>query len=422
MLFQNVKKVNYDALCGLPISDDSVALLCYYLLMKKILFTGLILIIAACFIGCGKGDNYSYSDNLLYPESEIDEPAEDYLLYLNDNNNSDSIPVKRVGVAMPTRTSERWIDDGMNMKAKLENLGYEVDLQYADDDIGLQVSQIESMIRNDVNCLVIASIDSTKLTDVLTRAKNKGISIIAYDRLLMDTDAVSYYASFDNKAVGTLIGKYIEEKMQLKEAARVGKSYTIEFFMGSPDDNNAVFLYNGVMEILKQYLDNGALVCRSGETDFDETCILRWSEETARLRCRNLVNEYYPNGDLDIACSAFDGFAYGILEAYEEMGISENDLPLITGQDAEKPAVKNIAYGKQNMTIYKDTRILASKCVTMVQALLEGMDPEINDIKQYDNNVLIVPAYLCNPVAIDISNYEDILIGGGYYTKEQLFK
>lgn len=391
--------------------------------MKKIYFPLFIsLILTVNLLGCAGRGNTSDEDARLYQEVEIEEPEEDYLSLLDDANNDSGEPAKRVGVAMPTRTSERWIDDGMNMKAKLETLGYEVDLQYADDDIDLQISQIESMIRNDVSCLVIASIDSTRLTDVLARAKNKGISIIAYDRLLMDTDAVSYYASFDNKAVGTLIGQYIEDKMNLKEAREKGQSYTIEFFMGSPDDNNAVYLYNGIMEILNPYLRNGVLVCRSGETGFDETCILRWSEETARIRCKKLVNAYYPDGDLDIACSAFDGFAYGILTAYDELGADYDKLPMITGQDAEKPAVRNISDGKQDMTIYKDTRILASKCVTMVQALLEGMEPEINDTTQYDNNVLIVPSYLCDPVAIDIDNYEEILIGGGYYTKEQLFK
>ncbi|MCR4691367.1 MAG: sugar-binding protein [Lachnospiraceae bacterium] len=322
---------------------------------------------------------------------------------------------------MPTATSERWVNDGMNIKAKLETLGYEVDLQYAGDDIDLQVSQIESMIRNDVSCLVIASIDSTKLVDVLEQAKKNRIPVIAYDRLLMDTDAVSYYATFDNKAVGTLIGEYIIEKKHLKEASKAGKSYTIEFFMGSPDDNNALFLYNGVMECLAPYLEDGTLVCRSGRTSFEDTCILRWSEDKAKQICDDLIRNYYPGGGLDIACSAFDGFAYGILSACDVRGLTGDKLPLITGQDAEKTAIRNIAGHKQTMTIYKDTRVLASKCVTMVQALLENGMPEINDTGQYNNHVLTVPSYLCDPLVIDESNYEQILIGGGYYTREQLF-
>ena len=148
---------------------------------------------------------------------------------------------KVVGVAMPTQSSERWINDGANMKSQLEAKGYAVELQYAEDDVQLQVSQIENLIAKEVNCLVVAAIDSTALINVLAEAKEKGIPVIAYDRLLMDTDAVSYYATFDNKGVGTAIAKYIEEE-KLSTAKAEGRSYTIEFFMGSPDDNNALFL------------------------------------------------------------------------------------------------------------------------------------------------------------------------------------
>ncbi len=378
----------------------------------------LFLILAFFFTACA-----SQSQGSAY-NAGLNDEMENYELPLStvQEEEKSAQEIKRVGVAMPTKTSERWINDGMNIKAKLETLGYEVDLQYADDDIDLQVSQIESMIRNGANCLVIASIDSTRLVDVLQQAKENGIAVIAYDRLLMDTDAVSYYATFDNKAVGTLIGNYIVTKMDLAHASQTGKTYTIEFFMGSPDDNNAVFLYNGIMEVIGPFLKNGTLVCRSGKTTFEDTCILRWSEETARDMCTALLKEYYPQGDLDICCSAFDGFAYGILKAWEQQGYGMEDLPVITGQDAEKTAVKNIAEHKQSMTIYKDTRILASKCVTMVQALLENSEPEINDVSQYNNNVLIVPSYLCEPVTVDADNFEEVLIESGYYTREQLFQ
>ena len=324
---------------------------------------------------------------------------------------------KKVGVAMPTQSSERWINDGSNMKAKLEDLGYEVDLQYAEDDVQAQVSQIENMIASGVNCLVIASIDSSALVNVEKQAKDAGIPIIAYDRLLMDTDAVSYYATFDNKGVGTAIGKYIEEK---KDLANATESYTIEFFMGSPDDNNAHMLYAGLMEVLQPYLDNGTLVCKSGRTSFDDTCILRWSQETAQQNCENYLTGFYADEDLDICATAFDGFAYGCKAALEGAGYTDANWPRITGQDAELMATKNIIAGSQTMSIYKDTRLLADKCVTMVQAVLEGAEPEINDTEQYNNGVITVPSYLCTPVAVDKDNYQEIIVDGGYYTEEQL--
>lgn len=327
---------------------------------------------------------------------------------------------KTVGIAMPTQSSERWINDGSNMKKQLEALGYEVLLQYAEDDPQQQVSQIENFVAQQVDCLVIAAVDSGALTTVESQAKSAGIPIIAYDRLLMDTDAVSYYASFDNKGVGTAIAEYIVKAKDLEKAKANGESYTIEFFMGSPDDNNAVLLHQGIMEVLQPYLDDGTLVCKTGRISFDQTCILRWSQETAQQWCENYLAGYYADEDLDIACSAFDGFAYGIRSALEGAGYTAENWPLITGQDAELMAVKNIISGHQTMSIYKDTRLLAEKCVTMVNAVVNGTEPEINDTTTYNNNVIVVPSYLCTPVAVDKSNYEEVIVKGGYYTADQL--
>ncbi|MVB12572.1 Multiple sugar-binding periplasmic receptor ChvE [Caprobacter fermentans] len=326
---------------------------------------------------------------------------------------------KKVGVAMPTKSSERWIRDGNNMKDQLEKLGYAVDLQYAEDDVQAQVSQIENMITSGANCLVVASIDSSALVNVLEEAKKNSIPVIAYDRLLMDTDAVSYYATFDNKGVGTLIGKYIEEKAGLKD----GKGpYNIELFAGSPDDNNAHFLNTGAMEVLQPYIDDGKLKVVSGQTDFDKICILRWSQETAQKRMEDLLSGYYSTGkDVDIVLSPFDGISYGIAAALEGAGYKVGEKwPMITGQDAETMAVKNIQSGKQSMTVFKDTRVLAAKCVTMVQAVLEGKEPEINDKTSYNNGKLVVPSYLCNPVAIDKDNIQKELIDSGYYKQSDI--
>lgn len=327
---------------------------------------------------------------------------------------------KTVAIAMPTQSSERWINDGANMKAQLENLGYKVLLQYAEDDPQMQYSQIENFVGQQVDCIVIAAVDSGSLTGVEAQAKAAGIPVIAYDRLLMDTDAVSYYASFDNEGVGTAIAEYIVAAKDLEAAKAAGESYTIEFFMGSPDDNNAVLLHRGIMKVLQPYLDDGTLVCKTGRTSFDETCILRWSQETAQQWCENYLASFYSDEDLDIACTAFDGFAYGVRAALEGAGYTDANWPLVTGQDAELMAVKNIISGKQTMSIYKDTRLLAEKCVTMVNAVLNGTEPEINDTTTYNNNVFVVPSYLCTPVAVDVNNYEEIIIGGGYYTADQL--
>jgi len=323
---------------------------------------------------------------------------------------------KKVAVAMPTQSSERWMHDGANMKEQLEALGYEVDLQYAEDDVQAQVSQIENMIAAGANCLVIAAIDSDALVNVEQQAKDAGIPVIAYDRLLMNTDAVSYYATFDNKGVGTKIGEYIVQHC----GATKDDPKTIELFMGSPDDNNAHMLYAGLMEQIQPLLDEGALVCKSGQLDFDSNNTLRWDQQTAMKRCEDILTRYYADEDLDIIASAFDGLSYGCMSALEGAGYTDANWPMITGQDAELMACKHIISGKQTMSIYKDTRLLASKCVTMVQAVLEGAEPEINDTEQYNNGKIVVPSYLCEPVPVDKDNYKEIIIGGGYYTEEQL--
>ncbi len=389
----------------------------------------LIISIVICFlIGCtasGTSDFDVIDQNNKASESLSADMSPEMITENTEEPSPSAIPqeVKRIGVAMPTSSSERWINDGANMKARLEALGYEVDLQCAEDDIETQIEQIDNMILNGADCLVIASIDSEALIEVLNKAKENGIPIIAYDRLLMNTDAISYYATFDNTAVGTIIGKYIEDHKDLKEASRTGKSYTIEFFMGSPDDNNALFLYYGLMEVLQPYLEDGTLVCKSGQTSFEDTCILRWSQDTAAEKCNYDLDKFYTDDKLDIACSAFDGFSYGIktsLLAHDyEVG---RDWPMITGQDAEKAALQNIIEGYQTMTTYKDTRVLASKCVTMVQAVLEGAVPEINDTHKYHNGKMEVPSFLCTSIAVDVNNYEKVLIDGGYYTRVQLMK
>lgn len=389
--------------------------------MKKKLISALMCaaMVATLVTGCGSTTKEATTDSATTDTKT--ETTTDTKSDATATDTAKSGETKKVGVAMPTQSSERWINDGANMKSRLEALGYEVDMQYAEDDTQMQVSQIENLIANGADALVIAAVDSSTLKTVLDQAKDKNIPVIAYDRLLMDTDAVSYYATFDNLGVGTAIGEYIETAKDLKNAKAQGKSYTIEFFMGSPDDNNARFFYKGIMNVLQKYLDEGTLVCKTGRTSFDDTAILRWSQETAQANCENYLSGYYADEKLDIACCAFDGFSYGVRAALESAGYKVGeDWPLITGQDAELMATKNIISGYQTMSIYKDTRILADKCVSMVQAVLEGTQPEINDTEQYNNNVLTVPSYLCTPVAVDKSNYKEVIVDGGYYTEEQL--
>lgn len=321
-----------------------------------------------------------------------------------------------VGVAMPTKDLQRWNQDGSNMEAQLKAAGYEVDLQYASNEIQTQVSQIENMISNGCDMLVIASIDGDSLGTVLAQAKDAGIPVIAYDRLIMNSDAVSYYATFDNYMVGTKQGEYIEEKLDLKNAAG---PFNIEIFTGDPGDNNARFFYGGAMDVLKPYIDEGKLVVKSGSVDFEKVATANWATETAQSRMDAIIASYYADGtQLDAVLCSNDSTALGVENALEAAYTGE--WPIITGQDCDVANVKNMIAGKQSMSIFKDTRTLATQVVKMVDAVLKGGEAPINDTESYDNGTGVIPSYLCEPVFADVDNYKELLIDSGYYTEDQL--
>jgi putative multiple sugar transport system substrate-binding protein len=324
-----------------------------------------------------------------------------------------------VGIAMPTKSSARWIDDGNNIVKQLEAAGYQTDLQYADDDIPNQLSQIENMVTKGAKVLVIASIDGTTLSDVLQKAHDAGIKVIAYDRLIRDSANVDYYATFDNFQVGVLQAGSIVDALGLKD----GKGpFNIELFGGSPDDNNAFFFYDGAMSVLQPYIDSGKLVVKSGQTGMDKVGTLRWDPATAQARMDNLLSANYTDARVDAVLSPYDGLSIGIISSLKGVGYGSADqpMPVISGQDAEVPSVKSIIAGEQHSTIFKDTRDLAKVTVSMVDAVMSGKEPEVNDAKTYDNGVKVVPSYLLKPVAVDKTNYKQVLVDGGYYTEDQL--
>ncbi len=384
--------------------------------MKKKLLSVLLcsVMLVSLMTGCGSKNTASTSTTDESKATATQAPAADTATEAP----ADTAKAQKVGVAMPTKDLQRWNQDGANMKAKLEEAGFEVDLQYANNDISTQVSQIENMITNGCNVLVIASIDGGSLGTVLAEAKEKSIPVIAYDRLIMETDAVSYYATFDNYMVGTIQGQYIVDALQLDSQAG---PFNIELFTGSPDDNNARFFFGGAMDILNPYIESGKLNVVSGQKAFEEVATLNWSTEEAQKRMENLITAYYADGTkLDVVLSSNDSCAIGITNALVNAGYTGDNFPILTGQDCDITSVKNILAGKQSMSIFKDTRTLAAKVVEMVNAILNGTEVPVNDTKTYDNGTGIIPTFLCEPVFADANNYKELLIDSGYYTEDQL--
>ena len=324
-----------------------------------------------------------------------------------------------IGVAMPTKTSERWIKDGEYMKAQLEAAGYKVNLQFANDDIPTQVTQVNDMVTKKNQVLVVASIDGVALKGALSEAKSAGIPVIAYDRLLRETDAVSYYTTFDNFKVGVQQGTSLLKGL---EASGFAKPWNVELFAGSPDDNNATFFFNGAMSVLKPKIDDKTIVIQSGETDFKVVATLRWDAAVAKKRMENILTKSYATRDVHGVLAPYDGLSRGIIAALKGSGYGTGGkkLPIVTGQDAELESVKSIPAGEQYSTIFKNTRDLAASTVKMIGEIAEKKTVTTNDTKTYDNGVKVVPTQLLEPVPCDKSNIKQILLDAKYYTEDQL--
>ncbi|MFF4499622.1 multiple monosaccharide ABC transporter substrate-binding protein [Streptomyces sp. NPDC001401] len=325
-----------------------------------------------------------------------------------------------IGIAMPTKSSERWIADGKNVVKDLEAKGYKTKLVYGEDDPDQQVSQIENLITQGVKGLIIAAIDNKSLNNVLQQAADAKIPVISYDRLILGTKNVDYYASFDNEKVGKLQGTYIVHKLGL-DSGKKGP-FNIELFAGSNDDNNTKYFFNGAMSVLQPYIDKKQLVVKSGQTKLTQVTTLRWDGATAQKRMEDILTSTYGSAKVDAVLSPYDGISIGIIAALKSdgYGSASKPLPVITGQDAELASVKSIIAGQQTQTVYKDIRKLAKVASTMVDDVLNGKKPEINDTKSYGNGVKTVPAYLLQPVSVDKTNYTKELVDTGYYTADQL--
>ena len=268
----------------------------------------------------------------------------------------------KIGVAMPTKDLQRWNQDGENMKKQLEDAGYEVDLQFASNDVAKQVSQVENMVSGGCDAIVIGSIDGESLGTPLKQAEEQGIPVISYDRLIM--------------------------------------------------------IYGGAMEVLQPYIDSGKLVVQSGQVKKEEVATADWSTEKAQSRMEAILASNYNGKDLDVVLCSNDSTALGVENALEANYTGK--WPVITGQDCDKPNVKNIVNGKQSMSVFKDTRKLAEQTVKMVDAIMDGKEAETNDNESYDNGTGIIPSYLCEPTVVTIDNYEEMLLDSGYYTEADI--
>ena len=325
----------------------------------------------------------------------------------------------KVGVSMPTKDLQRWNQDGEYMEKLLGEAGYEVELQYASNDVPTQLNQVETMIDDGCAVIVIAAIEGSSLGAALDKAAEKGVKVIAYDRLLMDNANVDYYATFDNFKVGVVQGEFVKDALDLDNAEG---PFAFEFTAGDPGDNNAGFFFNGAMSVLKPYIEAGKITVKSGQTEFADVATPTWKTDVAQKRAEDILTANYADGTkIDAWVCSNDSTALGVTNALEDnYDVDTLGWPIITGQDCDIANTKNMIAGKQSMSVFKDTRTLAAQVVKMIGQILKGEEVDVNDTETYNNNVITVPSFLCEPVFADVNNYAELLLDSGYYTADQL--
>ena len=329
---------------------------------------------------------------------------------------------KTIGIAMPSQKLERWNNDGESLKSQFEQAGYSVDLRFSENDADQQNTDINGMLKDGVDLLLIAAVDGTTLSDTLTVAKEKNIPVVAYDRLIMDTDALTYYVSFDNYAVGKLQGEFVKSKLYLTSTT---SEYNIEFVAGDAGDNNARYFFNGAYDVLKPYIDNNTLHIRSGKNTFEQVATKDWSSEIAEQNMKETLASYYKDTELHVALCANDSTALGVANALASDYKGKN-IPLITGQDGDVANLKNIVDGTQSMTVYKNVHDEAAVAFEVCRMLLDGDIPtsklagEFENIKvnydseSYNNGVRYIQSYLLVPNVITSENLQLLVDNGSY--------
>ena len=322
---------------------------------------------------------------------------------------------KVIGISAPSNDIQRWAVETVQMENKLKEKGYEVIIQYASSDISMQISQIENLIAKDADVLVVIPVEAASLGEAMDMAVEHQIPVISYDMLITNTDAVSYYTTFDNYKVGRIQGQYVRDRLDLDHANR---TYNIEFTAGDPGDNNAGFFYNGAVDVLKPYLDSGVLKILSGQDSFGKCATPSWNTEKAQQRAENILASYYNSEDVDVWLASNDTTALGVSSA---LSVSyKGSYPLITGQDCTLINVRNILNGKQAMSVFKDPAMLIDATINMIDEIILNKPVTVNDTVTYFNGIKTVPSYLCEPIYVDKDNCIEVLTSSGFYTLEQL--
>lgn len=349
--------------------------------MKRLLAILLSLTIILCLPGCKSGNDEDSS------------------------NTTATIPIDRegkvVGISMP---DDSWESTARSLQAQLEALGYEVLVQYARGDAQTQAGQLTSMADQPVDCIIVAAVDALTLADAANLVASSGIPIVAYDRLITDTAAVTYYLAPDYNAMGMEVGEYLISCLSLDDAEENSTTYSFELFMGNPADASSILFYDGILNVLQDYIHTGVLCNLSKRLDFEDVCVADGTAKTADSLCSGRISNYYKETELDICIAGSDTIAQGVISALEYYGYGEDNWPLITGLGYNDATLSD---GKLLLSVYTPTNKLSQACASLVDSAIFGIPCDLEDeMTSIYNNAASIPTYLCGYQLVDTPTAE----------------
>lgn len=326
---------------------------------------------------------------------------------------TDKAPVLggNIGISFPTKDDSDRKAEALELQRELEDLGYDVQIQYAGNDGEKQAEQLTEMIKDKVNCLVILPVNSEKLENPLKQAGKQGITVISYDSLIIGSDKISYYVGYDDETIGKKVGEYIAEEKQLANAKKEKKSYTIEFFMGALNDGNSQLRLKGIIGTLEPYFGNGVLESRSLRTEYADTSIAKASIEIAEKTCDNIMKANYLDKPVDIVCAGSDALAGGIVSALQAQSNTEENWPVVTGADGTDEALLRIAEGTQAMTVYKTGDSLVDLCTDIIDREIQGEKQK--NLGTCNNGSAEIPAAYAQAEVVTEDNCQQIMKSAG---------
>ncbi|MBE5911967.1 MAG: sugar ABC transporter substrate-binding protein [Pseudobutyrivibrio sp.] len=306
-----------------------------------------------------------------------------------------------IGVSLPWLGTQNWKEAEEMFTEQLTAAGYNPIVQAADQKVTQQQQQIESMIENGAKVIVVGPVDGSQLGSVLEQAKEAGVYVIGYDRLLENTSGVDGVVQFGSVKTGELQAQALLDGLQEWKG---DGPYNIELFGGGPADPNAPNFFTGAMSVLQPYIDDGTLTVVSGQTDFTECATVDWDNSKAQSRMDTLLSGFYSDKEIDGVLCPNDGIARACITACENAG---QEIPVVSGLDAENESVEWVWAGKQYSTVAKPTEDLVAQTIEIIDSLQAGNGMPATDVTA-DNGVIDVPIYELPPVVVTKDNAKEV--------------